>query len=824
MNTHDINFLDLLDGQIQYVVPRWQRRYCWGEADIERLVDDLLTVADAQQPASHYGGTLLTFDDPDTAGTSGVVKTYRVVDGQQRLTTVSILLACIAKKLGPEGKCGDWTRQVIYDDRLTNPRKSPEKSRKLRLQKGDEEEYRRGLEGSPDGAGAVTQAWRIAGRLVAQNDVEALFRGLGRLRVVNIGLVGGEDPQQIFESLNATGRPLTESEKVKNWLLMGLKIAQQQALHDEHWLQIESVLKAGYTTESVDIFLRDFLRWRTGKVQGIGRVYDDLRRWAIKFGKAEDRPALCRELARLAKLYGILTGTAGPHRNSKVERQLRHLRGMEIDVHRPLTLRLLNDVESEAAPGATGEALAKIFEGVGTWITRLWLADRSTAGMNRAIAELAHEPGPGEDEDFAEHWLGRVRRLRNTRVGVPNDEQVREGIHSRTAYGGSTTRSTFAVLCALMEADHREESPARERLTIEHVMPRKLTDDWKRDLGDTAEETHGRYRDRLANLTLSGDATNSGMGADTFDAKQAVYVGSPIGLTSILAKENSWNEAALERRAEYLADRALEQWPWFVPETHEGEAQDQTPPLRWRIEDGDWNVEREAYRMVLNVAASLLSRDATNAQRLSGEAITSNLHPAKRYPAASRVRSALMHGVPGHEDWVLHPYAGSYPASAERCRKMGERCSVRVEVEFEEESRSQTFWNVLKERTGGLPGQKDSWRGANQWTSPLNSSGDRVGFYIGNSELLWLYIWTEGSPGSADRTARAQQYSRMIQDQMSDQEIGGNLEKESEAGRTVSVQRHWALDDEAEWPAYARWIKEQQERLQAILAGSPSES
>lgn len=119
------------------------------------------------------------------------------------------------------------------------------------------------------------------------------------------------------------------------------------------------------------------------------------------------------------------------------------------------------------------------------------------------------------------------------------------------------TRTAFAVLCELMEAEHREEAPARDRLTIEHVMPQKLTGEWKRDLGADAEEKHGRYRDRLANLTLSGDATNAGMGANTFAAKREVYRKSSIGMTRLIAGEREWGESALERRADDLARRAL---------------------------------------------------------------------------------------------------------------------------------------------------------------------------------------------------------------------------------------------------------------------------
>ena len=333
MQAQHIDFIELLNGQVQYVVPRWQRRYRWGQTDIERLVEDLMTVAVGGSDAAHYGGTLLTFPDP---GPAGVVKTIRVVDGQQRLTTVSILLACIAAKLGPTGRCDDWTAQIIRDDRLTNPGKPMEKRLKLRLQDGDEEEYRTGLEDKPAGAGAVAQAWRTARRLVARHDAGDLLKGLERFRVVSIGLGEREDPQQIFESLNATGRPLTESEKVKNWFLMGLRDKEQQDLHDNYWIQIERSLGAEHTTEPIDTFLRDVLRWRTGEIHGIDRVYDGLRRWAVRQGLVKDRPALCRDLARLARLYGILTGTAGEHHDARVERELRHLRAMGIDIHRPV--------------------------------------------------------------------------------------------------------------------------------------------------------------------------------------------------------------------------------------------------------------------------------------------------------------------------------------------------------------------------------------------------------------------------------------------------------------------------------------------------------
>ena len=532
-----------------------------------------------------------------------------------------------------------------------------------------------------------------------------------------------------------------------------------------------------------------------------------------------DRPALCIELARLASLYGVITGTAGEHPDKKVTQKLLHLRAMGIDVHRPLTLRLIDDASRNDDTGTTSEELAEVISGIGIWITRLWLADRPTAGMNRSVAEIAHVSGPSADEDYLQYWLGRIRRLRNSRVGVPSDEEVREGIRTRKADGASATRSSFAVLCALMEAEHREEAPARERLTIEHVMPQKLTYEWGRYLGDNAEEIHGRQRDRLANLTLSGDATNSSMGTISFNAKKEMYKKSAIGMTRRLAQENIWDEDAMERRAEQLMLSALDCWPWQDEGIGERDTQGRDTGLRWRIEEGPWRTESAASEMVLNIASALLNRDPANAERLSGEAVTYDLQSANRYPAGSMAGTRTLRAVPNHSKYVLYPYGRDYQASAERCQEMGNRCGVSIDVEFDDNYHFQRFWRFLKSHTGGVSGQKDNWRGGNQWADALNSTGDSIGIYVGNPELLWLYIKAGKTQDESaeERVKRVQGYSWTIRAEMSDQELGGNMEKNSANGNSITVQRRWVRDDESEWPEAAQWIKEQHDRLKAIL-------
>ncbi len=560
MQADEVVFLDLLVGKVQYHVPKWQRRYCWDESDVTRLAEDLVAIARAaNSDRAHYGGSLITFCPPGQP--AGVLTTQRVVDGQQRLTTVSLMLACIADQMDDGDQYGDWTQDEIRDRLWNRKEEAPGKRRKLRLQLGDEEEYVRILRGEPKGNGAVTKAWHVVRELVGLHGADKLMAGLERFRVVSLAVGTNDDPQQIFESLNATGKALRESEKVKNWLLMDFPDARQQELYERYWLRMEEALDARRRPKLVDTFLRDLMRWRTGKITAVGETYEVLRRWAIEKGweDRERRADLFREIAHLAELYGLLVGTAGPHPDDAIESPLRHLREMGMDTHRPFTLRLLSEMTpAEGDPIATVEQAGQMLEVVSTWITRLWLTDR-TAGLNTAFARLSAGE-PVDRDGYLDRWMTRIRRLGRQDVGVPTDEDLERGIHSRRMYFGK--RARLAVLCALMEDEQGDAAPDRDALWAERVMPRQLNHAWREELGPDAEEMHAAWRYRLANLALVG-AADDAPGEDlVFSAKKEWYRRSPVGLTKRLAAESVWDEDTLRRRSEELAQRAARVWPW----------------------------------------------------------------------------------------------------------------------------------------------------------------------------------------------------------------------------------------------------------------------
>ena len=669
MNFRLINFLELFNQPVQYSVPRWQRRYSWGKSTIQQLIRDLETISKLDEDnASHFGGTLITYSEITPAGTSQV---FHVVDGQQRLTTISILLACITERLKKTGHIGQWSPEDISNVFLRNQLDPP---RKLNLQDEDDEEYKWIIEGHPKGEGKVTQAWKVLRSEVASVGADCLMRGLHRFKVISCTCEPFDDPQQIFESLNATGDPLTEGEKVKNWLLMGLDRKDQDRLYLDHWRRLEKSLDAIADPRRIDEFLRDFLRWKTGVKHGIRQTYANLRRWWYNTEGTKDRISLCQDLAGLAELYGKITGTNGRHESREVDELLQYLRGLRIDVHRPFTLRLLSD-EADATNGSEAD-LAKVLKALSTWLTRIWLADVRTSGLNTESTRFAHHRIPQNVESYADYWIDRIKRLRGTGIAVPNEEEMGAGIRKRRAYGGKASNTARTILWEMNSQLNNAANPKIEDLSIEHIMPRKLSQVWRDYLGDDADELHGNHVHTFANLTLVGREFNAEISNRTYLAKRELYEDSSVMLTRKLAQSfDHWKEEDMEIRAKELTSLVLKCWPW--EDTGQAQPSRRTVP-RWRINQGDWREEKSYTATLLSVVAGILDIDPEgNSEWLLGDRMARDLFRSGTEP---RGTSARFRAIPRYEKYVVNVNFNGENIF-KLCREMGERCGVVVEVE-----------------------------------------------------------------------------------------------------------------------------------------------
>ena len=552
------NMLEYLQGSVQFRIPRWQRRFSWGRPELERLVADIVTVADAGPDAGHLLGTIITI--PDLQPTQDDVQVFRVVDGQQRLTAVSILLVCIAEALGQETHAS-WTESQIHTDLLWNSDAPPSTTCKLRLQDRDNSAYQRCLQGAdPEpGTGSVPNFWSMSRKYVDMHTPRKLLDGLVHLKIVRAVLDVHDNAQQIFESLNTTGKPLSESEKIKNWMLMRLSDDDQAAVYDRHWLPMEASIGAHEAPGNADDFFYSILCLETGEATAKKNIYREFSGQDTKRSPNELQKMFC-QLQQMACLYGMVTGTGTEHPDDDVARELRFLRSLTSNTYRPLALRLLRDSQKPNAPDL-GEFVC-VLKAVSTWFARLWCADGYTPGLNKVCAHLSGLAGPnsvGPDR----YWVERIRALQYRTTAVPTPMRVRQGIAERKAYGGNASEDAKAILIALMEAQSNPNLPEMNTLKLEPVMPKKLSAAWSSPLGDDAEDFHGHHFPTLANLVLTTPAERGRIGKnETFKGKREAYSHSLIASTKMIADESEWDREAIERRAGYLASRVLELWPW----------------------------------------------------------------------------------------------------------------------------------------------------------------------------------------------------------------------------------------------------------------------
>lgn len=557
----DIVFLKLFDGATQFTVPRWQRKYQWRGDQIGRLVDDLVAIGSLPEGANHYAGNILTFPDPEPAGQHPVSR-VRVVDGQQRLVTVSIILAAAAEAMGDDGAWGAWNRETILDSYIRN-KAAGDRSLKLRLQDTDADAYAQALDGGT-GAGCVGDAWRLVRKLMRVVGYEAVLKGLFRLKVLSVTLHESEDPQQVFESLNGTGRILTEGEKVKNWVFMGLPETRQEELHAGPWTNM--LKRVGAPDEDkvpLDRFLRAYLQRQTGSPAGVDSIYQRMRRYALARAPAIDRTGVLSEIDQFSRYAGAAAGRLDLGLGPAVASELRHLRRMGLTAIDSLVLRILQDGDPEGRPERNTPAeTAAALSAVSTWATRMWLSGRSMAGMNRTAIRFASEGGPDTPPTTAEAIRAGLAALSGTGQGVPDDTAVAWGLRNRKAYGGTSSECARAVLLALTERRQVGEAPDGEGITLEHVMPQTLTDAWRRDLGAGWKAVHDRWANLLPNLTLVGWPIQPKLGNESFAEKRRVFAESGIHLTKDLAGFETWAEDDLDERASRLLKLITDAWPW----------------------------------------------------------------------------------------------------------------------------------------------------------------------------------------------------------------------------------------------------------------------
>lgn len=560
MQARETQLLTLLAGQHQFVIPIFQRDYSWGGDECERLVNDVLAVADGPDGAIHFLGSVVWVGSESG---DAVLQQRLVIDGQQRLTTCLLLLMALRdhlKQSGAQVAPAD-SPDALHNQYLVNPYvDKPELRSKLQLRRVDNEWLQHLLLDAPEPKDRQSQVplnLAYLRDLIAQKDAGRVLKGIRRLMIVSVSLSPGQDnPQLIFESLNSTGVKLAQADLVRNYVLMGHPEQVQTDWYLKYWRPLEEAFGTSYRA-LFDSFLRDFLtlELRPAKPFKLENVYAEFKRWYPAYlNRSANHGQAIAQLQRMARFGRYYCRfIIGPDDSQKIEVRLARLRKL-VDVAATTVMVLYERLYHDKTLDA--DEFCEAIDTLESYVFRRSVLGAETRSGGTIFSNLASKirvDAPLKSLKARLAMMGRGKEF-------PGNEEFKLALTTADLYH---RRTCFYMLERLTNSG--KEKSALNGLSIEHVMPQKaeLPVEWKTMLGEQWRDIQQVWLHRLGNLTLSG--FNSELQAAPFqkkrDLKPGGYADSSVWLNLELAKLDRWTPVEMEARGQQLAKLALKVWP-----------------------------------------------------------------------------------------------------------------------------------------------------------------------------------------------------------------------------------------------------------------------
>jgi uncharacterized protein with ParB-like and HNH nuclease domain/predicted transport protein len=555
MKATEASLLQFLRKSPQFVIPIYQRTYSWTEKECRQLWVDVCRAGAAEDVTAHFVGSVVYIEQ----GLSQVSSQspLLVIDGQQRLTTVSLLVEALARRLADSEPVEGFTTRKLRNYYLLNPEESGEKYFKLLLTQTDRESVKAVVEQRTlpaDGSVRVQQNFELFETLVdgLDGNLERLCRGLSKLVIVDVALNRDQDnPQLIFESMNSTGRELSQADLIRNFVLMGLDREHQTKLYEYHWRPME----VGFGQESYgvyfDAFMRHYLTVKTGEIPNVRAVYEAFKAYARQPSvAAAGVDALVADIRAYAGHYCAMA--LGRENDKGLAEAFDDLRGLKVDVAYPLLLEMYHDyVDGLLSRDDLLDAL-RLIE---SYVFRRAVCAIPTNSLNKTFSSIGRSL---KKDRYLESLQAHFLLLPSYRR-FPSDEEFRRELVVRDMYNQGR-RSYW--LRRLENAGHKERAYVDE-YTIEHIMPQNenLSRAWRDELGPDWERIHAAKLHTIGNLTLTG--YNSEYSDRPFIEKRDMAGGfreSPLQLNTGLGQTERWDEEAIDARARQLADLATTVW------------------------------------------------------------------------------------------------------------------------------------------------------------------------------------------------------------------------------------------------------------------------
>lgn len=555
MKAIDRPYPKIINGASQFVIPVFQRDYSWSEENCRQLWKDVLSIAEDPSDRGHFIGSVVYVATGDSA--AGFTR-WLLIDGQQRVTTLTLLLTALRDHIrdtGWQGSENGPTAKRIEAYFLRNLQEEGDREIKLRLRRHDDATLQalvNSRELPADPSPRIRDNYELFRELLQEEDPETVYLGVNRLVVVDVTLERGvDDPQLIFESLNSTGVDLSPSDLIRNFILMRLPEKDQTRLYETYWSRIEALFRG--SERVFDNFIRDFLALRTkaAKLERSDRVYVGFRREFATIGTdPEALEHLLADLLQRARHYAAFAVRSGDDELGRAFASLRRLG----DVPAITVMRLYeaHDISGTLSRAEFLEAI-RLLE---SYLLRRAIIGAQTRGYGLEFAKLAYRIDDANPLASLKVAMARMPAS----YAFPGDAEFEKALLEGDIYH---KRVCFHLLDALENRGSKEVSDT-STYSIEHVLPQneKLPEAWRAMLGQDWQTIQQTWLHRLGNLTLTG--YNSRYSDRPFHEKKTIdggFAESSVRLNQDIREAPCWTDAEIKVRGHRLATRALDIWP-----------------------------------------------------------------------------------------------------------------------------------------------------------------------------------------------------------------------------------------------------------------------
>lgn len=576
------NIYAILNGNKQFLIPVYQRYYSWDIEQCKRLWNDIVEMQ-KKNKQGHFVGSIVNI--AEKAMPTGVQK-YMIIDGQQRMTTLTLLLIALRDYAVSHPEDTTINSRRIDNMLLKNEYESGDERYKLLLTETDRDILVNLVEDKPipeDTNSRLLANHKFFCDQIATKDLAPaeIYESIGKLQIVNITLDRDvDDAQAIFESLNSTGKELSESDLIRNYVLMGLKPDEQTYVYEHLWRPMELMFEYEKQDSVMDKFFRDYLTMKQTRIPKIDRVYEEFKLYHLNCEFATIRE-LCQDLLTYSRYYTDMVFVRS--KNATIKSLYDDINNLRMEVAYPFLLKVHNDY---AEGIITENDLIEVIKMCISYVFRRSICDIPTNSLNKTFATL-------RNEIRSDDYMNSIKAffiLRDDYKQFPDDDKFISAFTSRDIYN---MRSRNFILSHL--ENYENKAPIIiENYTIEHIMPHNsnLSDEWKKELGNNWKDVQKTYLHTIGNLTLT--AYNSEMSDKPFMIKMDMAGGfkeSALRLNAYLVKLTEWNEKHIKERAQLLGDKAKKIWSY--PELSLAELApyqvEEKPTQRYSLETYDIN-------------------------------------------------------------------------------------------------------------------------------------------------------------------------------------------------------------------------------------------